>query len=54
MRVATLNLWMRNGDWPARRGVLRDGFAVLAADVIGFQQVETIDGRDSVTEILGA
>jgi endonuclease/exonuclease/phosphatase family metal-dependent hydrolase len=53
MRVATLNLWMRNGDWPGRRRVLRDGFAALAADVIGFQEVETLDGRDSVSEILG-
>jgi endonuclease/exonuclease/phosphatase family metal-dependent hydrolase len=53
MRVATLNLWMRNGDWPARRRVLRDGFAALAPDVIGFQEVETLDGRDSVSEILG-
>jgi hypothetical protein len=25
IRVATLNLWMRNGDWPARRRVLRAG-----------------------------
>jgi endonuclease/exonuclease/phosphatase family metal-dependent hydrolase len=54
MRVATLNLWMRNGDWPARRRVLRDGFAALAPDVIGFQEVETAGGRDSVSEILGA
>jgi endonuclease/exonuclease/phosphatase family metal-dependent hydrolase len=53
MRVATLNLWMRSGDWAARRRVLRDGFAALGADVIGFQEVETVDGADSVTEILG-
>jgi hypothetical protein len=26
MRVATLNLWCRHGDWPARRRVLADGW----------------------------
>jgi endonuclease/exonuclease/phosphatase family metal-dependent hydrolase len=49
IRVATLNLWMRSGDWPARRAVLRDGFAALAPDVIGLQEVD----RDSAAEILG-
>jgi endonuclease/exonuclease/phosphatase family metal-dependent hydrolase len=53
MRVATLNLWMRSGDWAARRRVLRDGFAALAPDAIGFQEVETDAGGDSVHEILG-
>jgi len=53
IRVATLNLWMRSGDWPARRRVLRDGFAALSADVIGFQEVETDERGDSVAEILG-
>jgi hypothetical protein len=49
IRVATLNLWMRSGDWPARRRVLRDGFAALAPDVVGFQEVETGEGGDSVS-----
>ena len=40
IRVATLNLWMRSGDWPARRTVLRDGLAALAPDVIGFQETQ--------------
>ncbi len=53
IRVATLNLWMRSGDWPARRRVLRDGLAALAPDVIGFQEVESDADGDSVREILG-
>jgi endonuclease/exonuclease/phosphatase family metal-dependent hydrolase len=53
IRVATLNLWMRSGDWSARRRVLRDGLAGLAPDVIGFQEVDKGDAHDSAAEILG-
>jgi endonuclease/exonuclease/phosphatase family metal-dependent hydrolase len=53
MRVATLNLWMTGGDWPARRAVLRAGFADLRPDVIGFQEVRKDAEHDTATEILG-
>jgi endonuclease/exonuclease/phosphatase family metal-dependent hydrolase len=53
IRVATLNLWMRSGDWAARRAVLRDGLAAVAPDVIGFQEVDEGPEHDSAAEILG-
>lgn len=44
MRVLTLNLWGRGGDWPARRRVLREGLRSLAPDLVCFQEsIETAD-----------
>lgn len=40
MRVATLNVWGRSGDWDARRELLARGFAELEPDVILLQEVE--------------
>ena len=54
LRVATLNVWARNGDWPARRGVLARGFAELGADVIALQETIVTDEFDQVRDILGA
>jgi endonuclease/exonuclease/phosphatase family metal-dependent hydrolase len=53
IRVATINLWMRSGDWPARRRVLREGLAALRPDVIGFQEVDRGEAHDSAAEIVG-
>jgi endonuclease/exonuclease/phosphatase family metal-dependent hydrolase len=50
VRVATLNVWGRSGDWSARRPELARGFAELAPDVILLQEVE--DGH--VPEFLDA
>jgi endonuclease/exonuclease/phosphatase family metal-dependent hydrolase len=49
MRVATLNLWAHDGDWPARRTLLREGFDTLAPDLVALQ--ETLP--DQAGEILG-
>lgn len=53
MRVATLNLWCRHGDWPARRKVLAEGFAELRPDVVALQETIVTDDYDQVTDVLG-
>jgi endonuclease/exonuclease/phosphatase family metal-dependent hydrolase len=53
MRVATLNLYRRFGDWPARRAVLADGFARLSADLVAVQEAVRADGYDQVADLLG-
>jgi len=42
LRVATLNIWGRSGNWPARREVLRQRVAELDVDVLGLQEVEEL------------
>jgi endonuclease/exonuclease/phosphatase family metal-dependent hydrolase len=54
VRVLTINLWGRGGDWPSRRAVLRDGLRDLRADVIAFQEAFKTGEHDTVAEILGA
>jgi endonuclease/exonuclease/phosphatase family metal-dependent hydrolase len=39
LRVATLNLWNRMGDWEARLPAIRRQLEALAPDVIGLQEV---------------
>ena len=54
MRVATLNVWGLGGDWQERRrGLLRDGFAALAPDLVTLQETIVGDGYDQIGEILG-
>jgi endonuclease/exonuclease/phosphatase family metal-dependent hydrolase len=53
IRVATVNIWCRHGDWAARREVLRDGFAALGADLIALQET-VVDAEDQVAEVVGA
>jgi endonuclease/exonuclease/phosphatase family metal-dependent hydrolase len=43
VRVATLNLWGRSGDWAARRALLGRGLEELAPDLVFLQEVE--DGQ---------
>jgi endonuclease/exonuclease/phosphatase family metal-dependent hydrolase len=54
VRVATLNLWGRNGAWDGRRSVLVDGLRELQPDVIAFQEAVVNDGYDQVADLLGA
>jgi endonuclease/exonuclease/phosphatase family metal-dependent hydrolase len=54
VRVATLNLWGRHGNWDERRSVLVDGLRKLQADIIAFQEVVLTDGYDQVADLLGA
>jgi endonuclease/exonuclease/phosphatase family metal-dependent hydrolase len=57
VRVATLNLWGRFADWPARLEILRTQLPPLDVDVYLLQEVVWIeDGDDqlaSVAELLG-
>jgi endonuclease/exonuclease/phosphatase family metal-dependent hydrolase len=52
LRVATLNVWDRYGDWPARRAVLTAGFNALEPDVVALQETVVTPGGDQVAEIL--
>jgi endonuclease/exonuclease/phosphatase family metal-dependent hydrolase len=54
MRIATLNLWGRRGEWDERRRVLAEGFRELAPDLVAFQEAVVGDGYDQVTDILGS
>ena len=38
-RIATFNIWNRQGGWDRRLPLIRDGLAALDADVIGLQEV---------------
>jgi endonuclease/exonuclease/phosphatase family metal-dependent hydrolase len=53
LRIATLNLWMRSGDWAARSAALRAGLGELRPDVIGFQEVLKDAEHDTASAILG-
>jgi endonuclease/exonuclease/phosphatase family metal-dependent hydrolase len=53
LRVATLNVWRRHGDWPARRTVLAEGLAALKLDLIAFQETVHTDDYDQVADLLG-
>jgi endonuclease/exonuclease/phosphatase family metal-dependent hydrolase len=46
LRVATLNIWGRSGNWPARREVLRQRVTELDVDVLGLQEVEELVDPD--------
>jgi endonuclease/exonuclease/phosphatase family metal-dependent hydrolase len=53
VRVVTLNLWGRHGDWERRRAVLRDGLRGLRPDLVAFQEAIVDDGYDQATDLLG-
>jgi endonuclease/exonuclease/phosphatase family metal-dependent hydrolase len=53
VRVVTLNLWGRRGDWPARRGVLRNGLRELDPDLVAFVEAVRTDDYDQVVDLLG-
>lgn len=54
MRVLTLNLWGRRGDWEARRAVLADGLGKLEPDLVAFIEAIKTDDYDQVVDLLGA
>ena len=47
LRVATLNIWNRQGPWAQRLPLLRAGLVALDADVIGLQEVLGFPGLPS-------
>jgi endonuclease/exonuclease/phosphatase family metal-dependent hydrolase len=53
LRVATLNVWGRYGDWPRRRDVLRQGFEDLQPDLVALQETDVNDDYDQVVDIFG-
>ncbi len=53
LRVATINLWCRHGDWAQRRAILIDGFAELRLDLIVLQEAVVTDDYDQVLDVLG-
>jgi len=53
VRVATLNLWGRRGQWDERRRVLAEGFRELGPDLVTFQEAIVGNGYDQVIDILG-
>lgn len=52
MRVVSLNLWGRRGDWPARRAVLVAGLRDLRPDLVAFHEAIATDGYDQVRDLL--
>jgi endonuclease/exonuclease/phosphatase family metal-dependent hydrolase len=53
LRVVTLNVYGRNGDWPGRREVLTNGLRNLRADLVALQETEVNDSYDQVADLLG-
>ncbi|WP_433158839.1 endonuclease/exonuclease/phosphatase family protein [Kribbella sp. CA-247076] len=53
LRVATLNIWGRHGDWDARREVLQEGFRALQPDLIALQETVVTDESDQTAELFG-
>ena len=53
LRLATLNLWGRRGDWRRRRDALRTGFNELAPDLLAAQEVVQTADYDQLRDILG-
>src|SRR5215211_1759603 len=53
IRVATVNLFARHGDWPRRREALRAALRELDADALALQEAVVGDGYDSARELLG-
>lgn len=53
MRVATYNLWGRQGAWIDRRSVLSNELRELQPDIIAFQEAVVVDGYDQVDDLIG-
>jgi endonuclease/exonuclease/phosphatase family metal-dependent hydrolase len=53
LRVATLNAFGVRENWPARRTVMKSGFAELNADLVARQEVIATDEYDQVRDVLG-
>lgn len=53
LRVVTLNLWGRRGDWDARRAVITEGLRRLQPDLVAFIEAIVTDGYDQAADVLG-
>jgi hypothetical protein len=53
MRVLTLNLWGRRGDWDGRRAVLVDALRELHPDLVAFQEAVVTREYDQVGDLIG-
>ena len=53
VRVATVNLFARHGDWARRRPALRESLHALDADVLVLQEAVVDDDGDTARELLG-
>jgi len=51
LRAVTLNIWNRQGPWPERLPLIRDGLAALEPDVVGLQEVLAFAGGNQAQEI---
>jgi endonuclease/exonuclease/phosphatase family metal-dependent hydrolase len=51
VRVLTINLWGRSGDWASRRSVIKKALAELAPDLIAFQESFVIERYDQIAEL---
>jgi endonuclease/exonuclease/phosphatase family metal-dependent hydrolase len=53
LKLLTLNIWNRQGPWPARLAAIRAGIAALDPDIIGLQEVLRSDDApdDQAAEI---
>jgi endonuclease/exonuclease/phosphatase family metal-dependent hydrolase len=54
VRVLTLNLWGRRGDWEARREVIVNGLRDLRPDLVAFQEAVVNGEYDQVADLLGS
>jgi endonuclease/exonuclease/phosphatase family metal-dependent hydrolase len=54
LRVVTFNIWNRQGPWPQRLALIRDGLRALAPDVIGLQEVLGFPGMPSQADEIAA
>ncbi len=50
LKLLTFNTWNRQGPWPARLRLIREGIAALAPDIIGLQEILDGGGRPSSAE----
>ncbi|MGY1603737.1 endonuclease/exonuclease/phosphatase family protein [Geodermatophilus sp. SYSU D00815] len=53
IRVATVNLFARHGDWQRRRHALAQALRGLDADVLALQEAVVDDDGDTARELLG-
>ncbi|HEY5947330.1 MAG TPA: endonuclease/exonuclease/phosphatase family protein [Kofleriaceae bacterium] len=53
-RVATLNIWNRQGPWAKRLPLIREGLRALDPDVVGLQEVLGFPGMPSQADEIAA
>ena len=53
LRVLTLNVWARQGDWDARRSLIVRGLRELQPDLVAFQEPVKTDDYDQAADLVG-